>query len=395
MKVVFLAAAVSFAASCGVTAPTSSCPGACAPPLVCDAVRGACVSSMSAMNSGGGSPSTGAGGGVAIAEGLPCEVETLLADSCSSCHGAVLKNGANVRLMTRSDLLAPSRIDPAVTVAQRSSTRMHQMVAAMPPAPEDPVANTALTAFDAWLASGTPVGNGCAMGTGGGSAGTGGGAAGGNAGGGLAGGGGAAGGVSAGGGNANVGGGTSAGGGSASAPYCRSCTAAGQCGAPANFCLGSGATGNCGIDCSAGQACPSGSSCVSVRSGTTVVGKNCFPTSGVCSGTTGGGSAGTGGGTAGTGGGSAGTGGGTSGTGGGAANACASNTDTFANFARSFFATKCASCHHHTGEFTTVGSITSSSRSRISSGNMPQFPTTLTAAEKARVLAWYDCGKRP
>lgn len=372
MKVLFLAAALSFTASCGVTAPTSSCPGACASPLVCDVARGACVNSMPAMSSGGGSASMGAGGGVAIAEGLPCDVETLLVDSCSSCHGAVLKNGANVRLMTRSDLLAPSHIDPAVTVAQRSSTRMHQMVAAMPPAPEAPVANTALTAFDVWLAAATPVGNGCSMGAGGG-------AAGGSAGGGVAAGGGTAGGAVAGGGAANGGGSA---GGVAGSSYCRSCTAAGQCGASTNFCLGSGATGNCGTDCTAGQACPSGASCVSVRnSAGTIVGKNCFPTSGVCSG--------------GTGGGSAGTGGGTSGTGGGAANACASNTDTFSNFARSFFATKCASCHHHTGEFTTVGSITSSSRSRISSGNMPQFPTTLTAAEKARVLAWYDCGKRP
>jgi hypothetical protein len=26
---------------------------------------------------------------------------------------------------------------------------------------------------------------------------------------------------------------------------------------------------------------------------------------------------------------------------------------------------------------------------------MPRLPTTITAAERARVLAWYDCGKRP
>ena len=117
-----------------------------------------------------------------------------------------------------------------------------------------------------------------------------------------------------------------------------------------------------------------------------MVGSNCFPSSGVCSGGIGGGSAG---------GGSAGGGGAGGGTGGGAANACASNPDTFANYAGAFFAAKCASCHHHSGEFTTPASITSNCRSRIASGNMPKLPTFLTAAERTRVLAWIDCGKRP
>lgn len=344
---------------------------------------------MPAMNAGGGSAAGGgfaaAGGTASVGDGLPCEVQSLLADSCTSCHGATLKNGANVRLLTRSDLLAPSPANAALTVGQRSSTRMHQMVAAMPPAPDDPVANTALTAFDAWLAAGMPEGS-CSMGAGGGGASAGGGVAGGGAaGGGVAGGGTAGGGSATAGGTSGTGGGTA--GGAAGSPYCRACTAAGQCGAATNFCLGSAATGNCGIDCSAGQACPTGASCVSVRnSAGATVGRNCFPTSGMCSGSTGGGSAG---------GGSAGGGTAGGGTGGGAANACATNPDTFANFGRTFFATKCASCHHHTGEFTTPASITSSSRSRISSGNMPKSPTTITAAEKARVLAWYDCGKRP
>jgi hypothetical protein len=374
-KTAFLAAALIAVTSCGVTAPSQACPTTCISPLVCDTNRQACVASMPAMGAGGGSAAGGAfaGGGTASAgNGLPCEVEALLSNSCTSCHGATLKNGANVRLLTRSDLLAPSPATAGVSVGQRCSTRMHQMVAAMPPAPDDPVANTALTAFDTWLAAGMPEGA-CSTGRGGGgSASAGGGTAGGGVAGGTAGGGGAMAGGSAG----------TGGGGAAVSPYCRSCTAAGQCGAATNFCLGSAATGNCGTDCSAGQACPTGASCVAVRnSAGATVGRNCFPTSGQCSGSAGGGSAG--GGTAG------------GGTGGGAANACATNPDTFANFAGNFFATKCASCHHHTGEFTTPASILSTSRSRISSGNMPRLPTTITAAERARVLAWYDCGKRP
>jgi len=369
---------------CGVTTPASGCSATCVPPLVCDKVTESCVNSMT-MVTGGGSAAAGGlagsgggatAGGLATSNGLPCAVNSLVQTSCASCHHDSPSGGATFPLLRRSDFTAPSA-DPAITIGERCSVRMHQNLGAMPPAPLPPVNATDLSAFDAWLAAGMPEST--CTGTGGGSAGTGGGfvTSGGSSG--------TGGGFVTSGGFATSGGSSGTGGGTSGSTYCTVCSTSTACGA-GNFCLGSGTTGFCGSDCSAGQTCPAGASCVGVRNSSGVtVGRNCFPTSGTCSGGTGGGAAG--GGTAG------GRAGGSAG--GGSAGTCATNPDTWANYAQTFFATKCASCHHHTGQFTTPSQVLSSSRSRISSGNMPQFPTTLTSAERARILSWYDCGKRP
>ena len=55
----------------------------------------------------GGSASTGSAG----VDSLPCEVATLLATKCTSCHGSKPAGGAPQPLVTYADLLAPTKSD--------------------------------------------------------------------------------------------------------------------------------------------------------------------------------------------------------------------------------------------------------------------------------------------
>jgi mono/diheme cytochrome c family protein len=73
---------------------------------------------------------------------------------------------------------------------------------------------------------------------------------------------------------------------------------------------------------------------------------------------------------------------------------CASNTDTWSTYGQAFFTTNCRSCHQHTSQFGTQAAVTaslSSIKSEISSGKMPEG-TTLSATDKARILAYLSCG---
>jgi len=75
----------------------------------------------------------------------------------------------------------------------------------------------------------------------------------------------------------------------------------------------------------------------------------------------------------------------------------ACTTDTWANYAGSFFANTCDSCHQHTSEFSSLAAVTakkSTVTSRISTGNMPTT-STLAASEKSRILAWLACSPLP
>jgi hypothetical protein len=70
----------------------------------------------------------------------------------------------------------------------------------------------------------------------------------------------------------------------------------------------------------------------------------------------------------------------------------ASCTDSWSGYGATFFASRCASCHHHAGQFTTAASVRSALvEADISNGSMPQG-AALSAAEKARVLAYLGCG---
>jgi hypothetical protein len=115
------------------------------------------------QNVGGGSG--GAGGGAAL-DGLPCDISTLIATKCDSCHGATLAAGAPWPITSRAQLLEMSPTYPGQTKAQRSLIRMQ--AGTMPPAPATGATTTELAAFNTWVTSGEPAGA-CAAGGGGGS----------------------------------------------------------------------------------------------------------------------------------------------------------------------------------------------------------------------------------
>jgi len=109
-----------------------------------------------------GSSSSGAvtgGGGAPQATGLPCDVATLLQTHCWSCHGSPPSGGAPNALITHADLAAPSNKDPSQTNAARSLARMQDAASPMPPKPTAPVPAAEIAAFQAWIASGLPMGS--------------------------------------------------------------------------------------------------------------------------------------------------------------------------------------------------------------------------------------------
>src|SRR5262249_55175248 len=86
--------------------------------------------------------------------GLPCDVKAILSDHCQACHGATLAGGAPIHLVTYDDLAATN--SSGVAFAQRALDRMRNATAQMPPLPASSVTATEITAFQAWVAAGTP-----------------------------------------------------------------------------------------------------------------------------------------------------------------------------------------------------------------------------------------------
>jgi hypothetical protein len=83
----------------------------------------------------------------------------VLATRCVSCHGSPLTGGANVQLLSRADLIAPSPFYAGQTNGQRCVTRMRMTAGGMPPAPLPAVPAAELAAFDAWVMAGMPAGS--------------------------------------------------------------------------------------------------------------------------------------------------------------------------------------------------------------------------------------------
>ncbi|MEW5738610.1 MAG: hypothetical protein AB1938_06765 [Myxococcota bacterium] len=108
---------------------------------------------------GGAGGAGGGGGGAASFDGLPCDVATVLAAHCVSCHGTPLSGGATVPLTSRADLVALSPNFPGQSIGSRCVTRMRMTAGAMPPAPLPAVPAADLAAFDAWVTAGMPVGS--------------------------------------------------------------------------------------------------------------------------------------------------------------------------------------------------------------------------------------------
>ena len=102
---------------------------------------------------GSADPSDGEAG-VGVADGLPCDVASLLASSCNRCHGAPPTRGAPMSLVTYDDLVAPWDEDPTRTIADVALERMKATQDPMPP--EGPLEASAVDAFAAWVGAGTP-----------------------------------------------------------------------------------------------------------------------------------------------------------------------------------------------------------------------------------------------
>lgn len=368
------------ALSCGPssTSRIADCTGVCASGTSCDVGSGKCVAF----------PGTGGGNG---ATGLPCDVAGVLAAKCISCHGTTPSGGAPNSLTTRENLTAQSNLGG--TVASRCLARVQDPQVPMPPRASGVSISAAdVAVLQSWVNAGLPggacssasqpPGDGAGGGTGGGLAtGSGGGASGGGGGSSTGGGAGSAtgGGTGSGGGTGGGGGTASGGGGGTTASaYCRACTTDASCGGTNNYCLGFSFGDFCGSDCSATGTCATGQRCANIIDNTTmaVIGRNCVPVTGATCTTASGGGSGTTGGGAG---------------GGGGSTQC--TTDTWANYGQAFFANQCASCHTHTGQFSTKSFVVTNKSiitSRISSGSMP--PNGLTATDKARILKYLSCG---
>lgn len=95
------------------------------------------------------------GSTVAPAEGsLPCEIQAILADRCTGCHGTTLAGGAPIHLVSYADLLGTT--ESGKQVAQRCVERI--MAMQMPPSPAPRVSDADAATFAAWVAAGTPSG---------------------------------------------------------------------------------------------------------------------------------------------------------------------------------------------------------------------------------------------
>ncbi len=91
------------------------------------------------------------------APGLPCDVQKLLADQCTSCHGTKLSSDAPNHLVTYADLAAPSQSSPSKTNAQLSLERMQATKRPMPPDGQLPSDQIAI--FANWVNAGLPKGS--------------------------------------------------------------------------------------------------------------------------------------------------------------------------------------------------------------------------------------------
>jgi hypothetical protein len=116
------------------------------------ALAAACSGSLSDGGTGGKS-STSSGG----ATGLPCDLADVINAKCASCHSSPPTAGAPTPLLSASDLQAPAKTDPSVTMAVMSVKRMQAASAPMPPAGGATAADVA--AFQKWIDAGYPQGD--------------------------------------------------------------------------------------------------------------------------------------------------------------------------------------------------------------------------------------------
>jgi hypothetical protein len=154
----------------GASAPTPSAPGAAG---AGGASSGGGTTTPPSSDGGAGSttPSDGGAGapsgtGGASGSGVPCDVATMLAANCTSCHSDPPLASALAGLVTYADLMAISHEDPTKNEAQLSLARMQSASSPMPPGAPPPAAE--ITTLQNWINAGYPKGA-CDAGTSGGS----------------------------------------------------------------------------------------------------------------------------------------------------------------------------------------------------------------------------------
>jgi hypothetical protein len=162
-------------------------------------------------------------------------------------------------------------------------------------------------------------------------------------------------------------GGTTTGGttGAVAAPFCSSCAGGVSCGPVTSVCMTDQRGFQfCGVDCTDGQTCPTGSSCIATDKANPLNAQtiyNCFPNSFLCY--------------------------------------CSPNGDTWGNYAQAFFTNTCQACHsQYSGQltqFTSYQNVQQAStiiQVQLGYDNMPRAPVNITQDERTRILNWLDCG---
>lgn len=87
---------------------------------------------------------------------MPCAVASVLAESCTSCHGTPPRRGAKTSLSTREALLAHAPSDPSASLGELVVARMKDAQKPMPESGLLPADKVAIVSD--WVAKGMPEG---------------------------------------------------------------------------------------------------------------------------------------------------------------------------------------------------------------------------------------------
>ena len=105
----------------------------------------------------GPTPTTSASVPGPTGQGLPCDVQRVLADNCWKCHSSPPKFGAPMPLTTHAQLIAAATSDATKKVHERVVKRIHDDAAPMPQAPNPRLSAADMAVLDAWSAAGAPA----------------------------------------------------------------------------------------------------------------------------------------------------------------------------------------------------------------------------------------------
>ena len=92
--------------------------------------------------------------GSGLATGLPCDVQAVIENRCIACHDG--NTAGAPKMLTYTDLLQPSKLDPKKSLAVLSVERMKSTTSPMPPPPAVGPDADEIQVFADWVAGGTP-----------------------------------------------------------------------------------------------------------------------------------------------------------------------------------------------------------------------------------------------